>query len=147
MNKKVISFISHLLVFILIEILFVFVILHEFPEISLFETIGFVHTAYWIMLIIAWFIREKLKKYRQRFLATYIPVVFHIAWHIYVWISTVESIHEHHHWHEHDTVWMIIATIALWIIIFIWEWLIHKKFHCDSHHIEFHKIHCKEEQC
>lgn len=143
MNKKVISFISHLAVFVVIEILFVFVLLHEFPKIWLFEKIGIVHAIYWVMLILAWIIRKNLEKYRQRFLATYIPIVFHIIWHIYVWMATIESIDKHHH--EDGIVWIIIATGALWIMIFIWEWLIHRKFHCDIHHGQFHKKHCQEE--
>ncbi len=143
MSKKIVSFVSHLAVFIIIEMLFVFVILHEFPEISLFETIGIVHITYWILLIIAGVMREKLKSYWQKFLATYIPVLFHIGWHIYVGMVTLESIEEHHHWEEHNMVWMIVATLALWILIFVWEWLLHKKYHCDTCHWEVHK-HCKE---
>lgn len=140
MNKKLLSLISHLWLFLVIEVLFVFVVLHEFPEISLFEKLWIVHLSYWILLIIAGFIRERVHVYRKKFLATYIPLVYHIAWHIYLWIATVEIIEEHQH---HDISWMIIATIALWVIIFLWERLLHKKTHCDSCHAEAHK-HCHE---
>lgn len=140
MSKKLLSLISHLWLFLVIEILFVFVILHEFPEISLFEKLWIVHFSYWILLIVAWFIRERIHTYRKKFLATYIPLVYHIAWHIYLWLATVETIEKHHH----DVSWMIIATIAFWFIIFFWERLLHKKTHCDSCHAETHK-HCHED--
>jgi hypothetical protein len=143
MKKKLFSLISHLLVFIAIEILFVLAVLHEFPEIGLFEKIGIVHTSYWGLLIIAGLRREKLHKYRQKFLATYIPVVYHIAGHIYVGMITVETMDEHAH-DEHSTIWMIIATIVLGIFIFVGERLLHRKYHCDTCHVEAHK-HCHEE--
>jgi len=142
MKKKMLSIASHLGMFIVIEILFVFAILHEFPEISLMEKIGVVHVSYWILLILAWIVRESLKKFWQKFIATYFPVVFHILGHIYVWMATIESVNEHHH--EQSTLWMIIATISLWIMIFVWERLLHRNTHCESHHISLHK-HCKED--
>ena len=130
-------------VFIVIEILFVFAVLHEFPEIGLFETLGIVHVSYWIMLIIAWFLREKFKKYRQRFLATYIPVVYHMLGHIYVGYATIESVEEHSHGDEHSLLWMILATISLGVLIFVGEWLLHRKIHCDHCHQDAH-AHCED---
>lgn len=140
-KKKIWTILSHILVFIAIEILFVFAVLHEFPEIWLFEALGIIHISYWILLIIAGFIREKCKKYRQKFLATYIPVLYHMIGHIYIGYATIESVERNTHWQEHSLLWLIIATISLWIIIFIWELLLHHKTHCDSHHQSVHK-HC-----
>lgn len=56
---------------------------------------------------------------------------------------TVETVVEQDHIHgqEHSILWMVIATIALGILIFIGEWLLHKKEHCDVCHSETHK-HC-----
>ena len=95
MKNKIRTISSHILVFVLIEILFVFVVLHEFPEVGLFEKIGIVHITYWILVIGAGFLRERLHKYRQKFLATYLPVVFHMAGHIYVGYATIESVEAH----------------------------------------------------
>lgn len=142
MKKKILSIASHLGMFIVIEILFVFAILHEFPHISLMEKVWIVHVSYWVLLIIAWIIRESLKKFWQKFLATYIPVVFHIGGHIYIWMITIETINEHKD--AHSTMWMIIATISLWVIIFVWERLLHRNTHCSSHHASTHK-HCKDD--
>jgi hypothetical protein len=143
MKKNLLSLSSHIAVFVAIEILFVFLILHEFPEITLFEKLGIVHISYRILLVIAGLIREKLVTYRKKFLATYVPVVYHIAGHIYVGVATVESIQNHTPGDSHSIFWMITATIALGIIIFIGEWLLHRKVHCDTCHQEVHQ-HCKE---
>jgi hypothetical protein len=67
-----------------VEILFVFIVLHEFPKVSLLEKVGVVHITYWILVIGAGLWREHLHTYWKRFLATYIPVVYHIIGHIYV---------------------------------------------------------------
>lgn len=84
MKAKIRTISLHILLFVLIEILFVFAVLHEFPEVSLFEKLGIVHISYWIILIGAGFWREKLQKYWQKFLATYLPVVYHMLGHIYI---------------------------------------------------------------
>ncbi|GEM_PF-1608739 len=84
MKAKIRTISSHILLFVLIEILFVFAVLHEFPEVSLFEKLGIVHISYWIILIGAGFWRERLQKYWQKFLATYLPVVYHMLGHIYI---------------------------------------------------------------
>lgn len=139
MKQRLISSFLHIFIFVLIEIAFVFMILHEFPEVSFFEELGLIHLSYWILIFIAWYARESLKWFQLRFLATYIPVVFHVAGHFYIWHETIELLETHTHSSE---IWIIISTIVLWIFIFIWEYLLHKKYHCDSHHDRVHK-HCK----
>jgi len=113
MKAKIRTISSHILVFVLIEILFVLAVLHEFPEVGLFEKIGIVHISYWILVIGAGFWREKLHKYWQKFLATYLPVVYHMAGHIYVGYATIESVEAHSHGSEHSLLWIILATISL----------------------------------
>lgn len=142
-KNRIISSLLHILLFVVVEIIFVFLILHEFPEISFFEDLWIVHLLYWISIFIAWFLRENIKSYITKFFLTYIPVVFHIWWHLYLWEVTLE--HIEHHWHEHwSDIWLIIWTICAWILIFIWEYLLHKKYHCEHNHAKVHK-HCKED--
>lgn len=141
MRKKLLSSFLHILLFVVIEVLFVFVILHEFPEISFFEDLWIIHFLYWVSLFLAWYVRESINKYQIKFLATYIPVVFHIVGHLYIWEETVKHIEVNSYSSE---FWIIISTVILWIFIFIWEYLLHKRYHCESHHAKAHK-HCKEE--
>lgn len=88
----------------------------------------------------AWYVRENVKSYQIKFLFSYIPVVFHIAWHLYLWEITLEQIDKHNHTSD---FWLIVSTICLWIFIFVWEYLLHKKYHCEHNHEEVHKQ-CKE---
>lgn len=141
MKQKLISSFLHILLFVVIEVSFIFIILHEFPEISFFEDLWIIHLSYWIFIFIAWYIRESINNYKVRFLATYSPVVFHIVWHLYLWEETINHIEVHSHTTE---FWLIISTIVLWIFIFVWEYLLHKRYHCESHHAKAHK-HCKED--
>lgn len=144
MKKRLISSLLHIWVFVIIEIAFIFIILHEFPEIGFFEKLWFIHLIYWIFIFIAWYIRENLKSYKTRFLATYSPVVFHILWHIYIWNITIKTIADNSEHAHNSSFWLTVSTIILWCFILAWEYLIHKKYHCDSHHKKVHK-HCKEE--
>nr|MDD3720580.1 hypothetical protein [Candidatus Gracilibacteria bacterium] len=141
MRKRIISSLLHVLLFVIIEILFVFVILHEFPEVSFFEDLGVVHLLYWVSIFVAGYIRENIQKYQIKFLATYIPVVFHIIGHLYIGEETINHIGTHSHSTE---FWLIISTISLGVFIFIGEYLLHKKYHCDHSHQKVHK-HCKED--
>ena len=142
MKKNILTLLKHLFLFIGIEILFVFAVLHEFPEIWLFETLGIVHISYWILLIIAGFVREKLHHYWQKFLATYIPVLYHMIGHIYIGYVTIESVEAH--WPGHSLTWLIIGTISLGILIFVGEWLLHRTSHCEHHHQSLHQ-HCTDD--
>lgn len=144
MKKRLLSSLLHIWVFVLIEIAFVFVVLHEFPEVSFFEELGMVHLIYWIMIFIAWFVRENLRSYKTKFIATYLPVVFHILGHVYIWHETMELVEEHAHHAHGSPFWLIVSTIILWIFIFAGEYLLHKRYHCESHHHKAHK-HCKED--
>lgn len=141
MKKKLLSSFLHVIVFVIVEILFVFIILHEFPEVNFFEYLWIIHLLYWLSIFVAWYIRELVNSYKIKFLATYLPVVFHIIGHLYIWEKTIQNIKNHSHFNE---FWLIISTICLWIFIFIWEYLLHKKYHCEHCHSEVHK-HCKED--
>ncbi len=142
-KNRIISSLLHVLLFVIVEILFVFLILNEFPEVSFFEELWVIHLIYWISIFVAWFLREHIKSYIVKFYMTYIPVVFHIAGHLYIWEKTIEQIENQTRIHTSD-FWLIISTICLWIFIFIWEYLLHKKYHCEHSHAKVHK-HCKEE--
>lgn len=142
-KNRLLSSFLHILLFVIVEIIFVFLVLREFPEVSFFEDLWIIHLLYWISIFVAWFARESIESYQVKFLFTYIPVVFHIVWHLYIWEQTIELIENH--WQEHSSAfWLIIATICTWIIIFMWEYLLHRKYHCEHNHEKVHK-HCKED--
>lgn len=140
-KKSIISSLLHLLLFVIVEIFFVFIILKEFPEVSFFEDLWIIHFIYWISIFVAWYVRENIKSYQVKFLFSYIPVVFHIVWHLYLWEITLEQIDQHSH---SSDFWLIVSTICLWIFIFVWEYLLHRKYHCEHNHDKVHK-HCKDD--
>lgn len=140
MKKRLLNSLLHILLFICIEVAFVFIVLHEFPEVSFFEELWIIHLIYWLLIFIAWYLRDIFKSYKTKFVATYLPLLFHVFWHFYVWHETIYLIDKHN---NHSDIWLIVSTIILWIFIFIWEYLLHNKYHCESHHDKVHK-HCKD---
>lgn len=140
MKKRLLSSLLHILVFVSIEIAFVFLVLHEFPEISFFEELWIIHLAYWLFIFVAWYLRDIFKNYKTKFLATYLPVLFHVLGHLYIWHETIDLIDKSH---SHNDLWLIVSTIVLWIFIFIWEYLLHTRYHCETHHDKVHK-HCRD---
>jgi len=143
MKKKLISRISHLLLFIVIELLFVFLILRELPSVSLFSLIWIVHLVYRASIILAGIVRESLHKLRQKIIASYFPILLHVAGHILVIFKTVEHVHEHSH-EKHNIIWLIVTTISVGALIVLWEWLLHRKIHCDHCHHKFHEKECDD---
>lgn len=140
MKKNIRSLFAHISVFVIIEIIFVLLILHEFPKVSLLNTVWIIHLVYWFVLVIAGILRDKIKPYRWKFLATYLPVLLHIGWHVYIVYLTVDTVLQDDHAPQHDSLLrLIITTLGLWVLIFFGEWLLHKKQHCDSCHAETHK--------
>jgi len=89
MKKKLLSSFLHIIAFVIAEILFVFIILHEFPEVNFFEYLWIIHLLYWFSIFVAWYIRELVNNYKIKFLASYSPVVFHIMGHLYIWEKTI----------------------------------------------------------
>lgn len=140
MKKRLLSSFLHILLFVLIETAFVVIILHEFPSVSFFEDLGIIHLLYWIALFIAWFVRESLKNFQVKFLATYLPIVLHVVGHFYIWHETLSLVHSE----EHSGIWLLISTVVLGILIFLWEYLLHNKYHCETHHERVHK-HCHDD--
>ena len=130
------SFSLHLLLFVIIEIIFVFLLFREIPETNIFSAIGIGHTIYRVVLIWAALCREKAKKIWQRFLATYTPVLAHLVIHFRV---GAETLYAHETWTSSETIWTILWVIVVWVLIYRWEYLLHTKFHCDTHHQHVHK--------
>lgn len=141
------SFFLHLLFFLIIEILFVLVIFREIPETNLITMIGVLHTIYRIILIIAWYIRSRQTWVIGRFLATYIPLVLHLWMHVWIWAQTIhEHTHDHDHAHEWEMLWIVIWVIVAGFFVYRWETLLHRKYHCDTHHADTHKD-CHDPDC
>jgi hypothetical protein len=53
MKKAFSRFGLHLLVFIIIEVIFVLILFRELPETNLITLIGILHTSYWLILLFA----------------------------------------------------------------------------------------------
>lgn len=148
MKKALSRFGLHLLVFICIEVIFVFILFRELPETNLITLIGILHTSYWLILIVAWWLREKMQKVWQKACCTFLPVIYHVFIHMYAWRAALEMHHEEtgHAHDEHELGWMIAGALLLWVLIFAGEYLLHRKLHCDSHHETAHK-HCHDGDC
>lgn len=148
-SRNIKNFIYHLGIFALVEIIFVLIIFREFPETNLLTLIGVLHTSYRWVILLAWWLREKYAhRVRQKFLCTYLPVLYHVIIHIYAWVITVEEMSEHigEHHDEHSMTWLIVGTVSAWILIALWEYRLHRTRHCDTHHISAH-THCHDGDC
>lgn len=140
MKKRLFSSLLHILIFVIIEIAFIMIILHEFPAVSFFEKIWIIHLFYWIAIFVAGYIRESMRSFQTRFLATYLPILIHVLGHLYIGHETLEIATQHT---EHSNIWILVSTFVLWIFIFVGEYLLHNKYHCETHHESVHKS-CKE---
>jgi len=141
MTKNRRSFGLHLLLFVFVEVIFVLILFRELPETSLLSAIGIGHVSYWLIILFAWAIREHLRYVRQRFLATYLPIVYHVVVHLWIGAETIHAGELHH---EGEEIRIIIWAIIAGGLILRWEILLHRKYHCDTHHISAHE-HCCEE--
>lgn len=126
------SALLHLIIFVFIEVAFVFIVLHEFPNIAFFEWLGILHLVYWIMIIFAGFIREKLHRFYLKFLATFLPLFIHVLWHVYIGHDALE--HGHISWW-----WLWWATVILGIFILVGEYILHNYMRYKRHHQKIHK--------
>jgi hypothetical protein len=69
--------------------------------------------------------------------------------HVYAGIETVHEMTEHveeHHHDEHSVTWLLVGTIAAWVLIALGEYRLHRTAHCDTHHAKLH-AHCHDEDC
>jgi len=108
LSAKTIAFFLHLGLFVVVEMVFVFLLFREFPETNLLTLIGVLHTSYRLILLVAWWMREKrATKVRHKFLATYLPIVYHVGIHIYAGIFAVQE-HANQFYQEHEFVRIII---------------------------------------
>ena len=140
------SFFTHLALFLFVEIIFIFIIFRELPETNLLTLIGILHTSYWFVLVVAGLLRENYAHLIwQKFLCTYIPVVYHVFTHILVGLITIEEMTQHNS-AEHSMTWLIIGTICAWVLIALGEYRLHRTAHCETHHQEAHK-HCHDGSC
>ena len=136
----------HIALFFVVEVIFMLLIFHELPSVNVVTLIGIGHLIYWLLIPFFWWLRERYHHVWQKFLATYTPIVLHMALHI---IVTLEIFHEHtdvgaEHSHEHSLRWLILATILAWWVILRWEYLLHRTRHCETHHGKVHQ-HCCDE--
>jgi len=137
MRQKFLFVWKHLLLFVGLELVFVFLLFREFPGFWLWSALGVGHTTYRLVVVIAWLLRERLTYVWQRFLATYLPLLFHFVIHLWVGVETLEFAHEHIH--QAEDLWLIVWIIGLGVLIFVWEYLLHRTSHCDHHHWRVHK--------
>lgn len=146
-KESVQNFLKHLGIFLVVEIVFVFIIFREFPSVSLLTMTGILHTSYWIVVILAWLIREKYAhRVWQKFLCTYLPIVYHVLIHLYIGMEVLHEAEEHGHAHDEHGIWLIVVTLAAGVLIALGEYWLHRTTHCVTHH---HKAHatCHDETC
>ncbi len=141
MTKNRTSFWLHLLLFVVVEVIFVFILFRELPETNILSAIGIGHISYWLIILFAWAVREQLRHVRQRFLATYLPIVYHVVVHLWIGFETIHAGEVRHEWEE---IRIIIGAIIAGGLILWWEILLHRKYHCDTHHVHTHE-HCEED--
>lgn len=148
MKQSAINFLKHLGLFLLVEIVFVFIIFREFPPFSLLTLTGILHTSYWFIVIIAGLVRERYAhRVWQKFLCTYLPIVYHVIIHLYVGMQTLHHMEENGRAHdEHSMVWLIVGTLAAGVLIALGEYWLHRTTHCVTHHGKTH-AHCHDEAC
>ena len=148
-SQSIKNFLLHLGTFAVVEIIFVLIIFREFPETNLLTLIGVLHTSYRGVIVLAGWLREKYAhRVRQKFLCTYLPVLYHVIIHIYAGIVTVHEMAEHagEQHDEHSMTWLIVGTVAAGILIALGEYRLHRTRHCDTHHLSTHE-HCHDEEC
>lgn len=86
-----------------------FLLFRELPETNLITLIGVLHTSYRAVLLFAGWLREYLHHVWQKFLATYLPVMYHLFIHLYAGRAAIEM-HEDEVGHIHteqELPWMI----------------------------------------
>lgn len=142
---KINSFLKHLLIFICIEIVFVFLIFREWPETNIFTVTGIGHLIYWVIVIGAWILREKTIHVWQKFLCTYVPIVAHLVLHIYIGAEILHA-HGDGEVHHDEEVWLYIWVVVAGILIYLWETWLHRTNHCATHHQDAH-TRCHDWEC
>ncbi len=132
------SVLSHIALFVVVEVIFVLIVFRELPAINLYTSIWIAHLIYWIVVLLCSVWREKATQVMIKFIALWTPMVLHLGIHIFIWLETLEEHwHDHHEWEE--TLWLIIWTLVAWIIIYFGEKLLHRNQHCATHHTHAHK--------
>lgn len=139
MKESFQSFLKHLWIFLIIEIIFVLLLFRELPETSLYTLIGILHLSYRLILVIAGRVRNRVTRIWQKFICTYLPIIYHLAVHLYVGWAAVEA-----HGDEHNLTWLIVWALLLWGLIWGGEWYLHRALHCQTHHVSAHK-HCQDD--
>ena len=87
--------------------------------------------------------RQYVQTVWKKFFATYLPLVYHVVIHLYIGFETVEQLG---HDHENEITTIIIATILVGALIAFGEYRLHRKDHCDTHHMGTHE-HCHDSDC
>lgn len=147
--KKIslVSMLTHLAVFLVVELVFVLLVFREFPSISLVSLTGILHLSYWAIVIGAGLIRELYAKaVWHKFFCTYFPVVYHIVIHVYLGRHLVHDHHGHDHHHDHEMGRIIVGTIIAGGLIALGEYRLHRTSHCATHHQQAHQ-HCHDSDC
>lgn len=137
------SNLQHFVAFIWIEVIFVVVLFRELPETNFISLLWVLHASYWCVILLFGWIREFAHRVRQKFLCTYIPLLYHVAVHIFASYIALEKFWHHE---EHNIYWLISWWLLLWGLIWLWEWRLHRSIHCETHHKSAH-THCHDWEC
>lgn len=133
------TFLYHLLLFIGVEVLFVWIVFHEFPGINFYTLLGIGHMVYWLSLPLFAWLRVRAKTYLMKVVADVVPFVLHSLIHLIpIWFLLDEHHHCEHtcsHHHEPHSSWdMVGMTIVILVIICVGEYILHRRQRCSCPH-------------
>ena len=118
----------HVILFVVIEILFIWFLFGEIPSVSFFTSIGIGHLLYFISLLAFGYLRLRSNNYLVRSMSFLLPIVLHAIIHVVV-IS--DEVHDHCMHHNYDKIYLIVMAIAISCMVIIVEYIFHKKeVHC-----------------
>lgn len=123
MKNALKNFLCHMLFFVAVELLLVYLIFNEWPTTHFFTWLGLSHVIYFISLPFFGWWRIKEKNLIGKIGATTLPLVLHVIVHLVPFVDEMD----HHYGHEHNMVWVIIMLIIAFTVIMCGEYLLHKK--------------------
>jgi len=137
------SLLGSMIVFGLVEILFVLFIFHEI-HIGDFATLsGVLHLSYWLVVLGCGWLRTRWSNVLFKAICTWFPIVYHVLLHV---VMAGYLVHTHHDGHDHSLMMLIVLSIISLGLVFAWEYVIHRRWHCVTHHDHAH-VHCHDSEC
>lgn len=124
MKNALKNFLCHMLFFVAVELLLVYLIFNEWPTTHFFTWLGLSHVIYFISLPFFGWWRINTKKLLSKIGATISPLILHLIVHLVPFWGEMD-----HHCHvscvhEYDIIWGIVFIA---FIIVCGEYFLHRK--------------------